>query len=68
MMDMTAQIMGNPMVDWMSYDSTKNTLIHVINLKDGTYETVDSGWSFTMMHTGNQFVKDNKIIIDATTL
>lgn len=65
--DMNKQILGYPLTECLTYDSTVNTLLHVINLKDGSVETIDSGFAFQMMHTANQYVKDNKVIVDATT-
>lgn len=65
--DMTKQILGYPLIDCMTYDNEKNTILHVVKLEDGSVETIDSGFPFQMMHTGNQYVKDNKLIVDAST-
>ena len=51
--DMTKQILGYPLIDCMTYDNEKNTILHVVKLEDGSVETIDSGFPFQMMHTGN---------------
>lgn len=65
--DMTKQVLGYPLIKCMTYDNTKNTILHVIKLEDGSIERIDSGIPFQMMHTGNQFLKDGKLIVDAST-
>ena len=47
--------------------NTKMATIHVIKISDGSVQSIDAGIPFQMMHTGNQFMKDGKLIIDATT-
>jgi carotenoid cleavage dioxygenase-like enzyme len=64
--DMTKQVLGYPLTECLTFDKTKNTKIHVINTEDGSVKTADTKFNFQMMHTGNQYIKDNKIIIDAT--
>lgn len=59
--------MGEPLINCLTYDNKTNTIIHVISLEDGSIETIDSGIPFQMMHTGNQYVKDGKVIVDAST-
>lgn len=65
--DINKQMMGYPMIDCMTYDNTKMATIHVIKISDGSVQSIDAGIPFQMMHTGNQFMKDGKLIIDATT-
>jgi carotenoid cleavage dioxygenase-like enzyme len=65
--DLTKQILGYTLMDCITYDDQKNTIIHVIKLDDGSVESIDSGIPLMMMHTGNQFIKDNKVIVDTST-
>jgi carotenoid cleavage dioxygenase-like enzyme len=64
--NMMKQVAGYPLTECLTFDKTVNTKIHVVNIKDGSVKTADTGFNFQMMHTGNQYIKDNKIIIDAT--
>lgn len=55
------------MTDAMHFESSKNTVLHVISIETGENISIDTGLFFQLIHTGNSYMrKDGILVVDAT--
>ena len=45
-LDLTKQMLGFTLTECINYDNSVNSIIHVIDLDDGSFESIDSGFAF----------------------
>ena len=66
--DMKWSLIGYDMSNVFAQDPSKTTKIHLVKLEDGQKTTIDSGIWTVVLHFGNAFEKDGKIVVDAPSL